>query len=99
MILIDNGVCIRSERTLNRDIGIEFSILVEVNDPQLVGRPDLASGWIEFTTQQAQECGFPAPVGADEAYSHLRLDRDIDSTKESPFPNRIFEILDFDQLF
>src|SRR5206468_13088799 len=78
--------------------GIEFAILVEVNDAQLVGRPDLTAGWIKFTAHQTKECGLAASVGADETYPHLRLDREIDSTKQCPLPNHIFEILDFDQL-
>src|SRR5215475_7286230 len=97
-IMIDDRIAVRRECAAQRYIRIETTVLIEVNNSQLIGLPHLPCGRLEFAAKKAQECRLAAAVRADHADTHSRLDRQTDSLEEGTALDVAADIFQLDQL-
>src|SRR5215475_430883 len=97
-IMIDDRIAVRRECAAQRYIRIETAVLVEVNNPQLIGQPHLSRSRWEFAAKKAEQRCLAAAVRADHADAHSRLDRQTDSLEESAALDVAADIFQLDQL-
>src|SRR5947207_10048343 len=99
LILINKRICIRSESTLESNVRIQFPSLVEIHDAQLIRSPDFPARWLDIAAKQAQQRGFAAAIRTGEAYSHSRLDHQMNACEQRPVSKCVFNVLELNQLF
>ena len=61
-VLINHRIALGSEGAAQRDLGIEWTALVEVDNAQPIGAFDLAAGGRNLAEQKFQQTGFAAAV-------------------------------------
>ncbi len=81
-ILKDDGIGVRGEGAAQGERGIELALLLEVDDLEMLGGADGAGIGFELSLQKAQESGFTAAVGADEADAHSVGDDEVQVGEE-----------------
>ena len=81
LVLIDDRIGIRSESAFERDIRIQFPILVEIDDAQLIGAPDFAMGGQNIAAHQSEQCCLAAAIRADKADPHCRFDCQMNTSE------------------
>src|SRR5262245_22835238 len=93
-ILIDDGICVRSEGALESEVRIQFAILIKVDDAQLIGWADSPSSRLDVTADQADQRGFTTAVRTDQANARSRLDHQMNACKQTPIGNDEFQVFD-----
>src|SRR5437868_5265550 len=97
-ILIDDGVGIRREGPLECDVGIEFPVLVEINETKTIGESNRALRRLDVPTHQAKQSSLAAAIGADESDPHSGLDHQIELSEERSLADLVGNTLQLDQL-
>jgi len=62
-ILVDHGVGIRCESALERDVGIELAVLIEIDDAETVRGPDLSLCRLNVPRIKRSSVVLPLPFG------------------------------------
>ena len=97
-VLVDNRIAIGSKRSAQQNIGIQVTILVEIDHAKIVGFADFSGGWLKFAQKQAKEGAFAAAVGADQADAHAGSDAELNFFEEFSSAESEIDIVDLHQL-
>ncbi len=80
--LVDDGVGFRGESAAEGEAVVELAHLAEVDEAQGFGAADGAGGRLDFSAKEAEEGGFAAAVGADEADFHAGGEDEVQAGEE-----------------
>ena len=79
--LVNDRIAVRRERTPKQDVGIEASVLVKIDDAQIIGFANFSVRRLEFAKQQTQQRAFAAAVRPDKSDTHAGRDAELNFFK------------------
>src|SRR5262249_53250254 len=97
-VLINDGVGIGRECAFQRHIRIQFPVLIEIYDAQIVRPANRPSRWLYIAAHEAKQRRLAATVRTDEANSHSWLDQQMNAGKQGALRNREFNFIELEQL-
>jgi hypothetical protein len=96
-VLVDDGVGVGREGAAEGEGWVDFAELREVDDAEAVGALDGAGGRGDFSGHGAEDGGFAAAVGADEAELHAVGDAEADAADDLAATERDGDVFEFDE--
>src|SRR3974390_1389721 len=98
-VLIDDGVTLGRQCPPQGDGGIQFAVLVEIDNLQRVGAAQSSATGSEFALQESQQRGFSAAVRADQTYPHAGSNREVEIGEKRAFAESVADTVHLNEAF
>src|SRR5271157_678297 len=96
-VLEDDGVTIGRERAAQRDVRFEHTILIEIDDAQVLGAANLSGLRLEFVAQQAQQRGLTAAIRPDQADARASREGEGEVVEQLPAAEAEVDLVQLDE--